>query len=111
VLFRSLLHTGKALEIINYEVDLFERWLTRLNAQDTIKDLYGLIESYAKEMAALQTIPDEEKAAFEIALTAGLKRFLHRPVSLLNDHPAMAHIEYARRLFKLDDEHKDRHKG
>jgi glutamyl-tRNA reductase len=108
---KRLLHTGKALEIINYEVDLYERWLTRLNAQDTIKDLYGLIESYTKETAALQPISDEEKAAFEIALTAGLKRFLHRPVSFLNDHPATAHIEFARRLFKLDDEHKDRHKG
>jgi glutamyl-tRNA reductase len=108
---KRLLHTGKAIEIINYEVDVFERWLTRLNAQDTIKDLYSLIESYAKEMAALQTIPEEEKSAFEIALTAGLKRFLHRPVSYLNDHPAAVHIEFARRLFKLDDEHKDRHKG
>ncbi len=108
---KRALHTGKALEIINYEVDLFERWLTRLNAQDTIKDLYGLIESYAKEMTALQTISDKEKAAFEFALTAGLKRFLHRPVSFLNDHPASTYIEFARRLFKLDDEHKDRHKG
>ena len=108
---KRVLHTKKAIEIINYEVDVFGRWLTRLNAQDTIKDLYGLIESYAKDQAALQAIPDEDKAAFETALKTGLKRFLHRPVSFLNDHPATAHIEYARRLFKLDDEHKDRHKG
>ncbi len=108
---KRLLHTGKAMEIINYEVDLFERWLSRLNAQDTIKDLYSLIETYAKEQAALQALPEEERAAFESALKSGLKRFLHRPVSFLNDHPATLHIEYARRLFKLDDEYKDRHKG
>jgi glutamyl-tRNA reductase len=108
---KRALHTKKAIEIINYEVDVFGRWLSRLNAQDTIKDLYDLIESYAKDQSALQSIPDEEKTALETALSTGLKRFLHRPVSFLNDHPAKANIEYARRLFKLDDEHKDRHKG
>ncbi len=108
---KRLLHTGKAIEIINYEVDLFERWLSRLNAQDTIKDLYSLIETYAREQSSLQTLNDEERTAFESALRSGLKRFLHRPVSFLNDHPATLHIEYARRLFKLDDEYKDRHKG
>jgi glutamyl-tRNA reductase len=108
---KRLLHTGKAIEIINYEVDLFERWLSRLNAQDTIKDMYSLIESYAKEQSSLQELPDGEKMAFETALKSGLKRFLHRPVSFLNDHPAAVHIEYARRLFKLDEEYKDRHKG
>jgi glutamyl-tRNA reductase len=108
---KRLLQTGKALEIINYEVDVFNSWLNSLTAQETIKDLYNLIDSYAKDQASALKLIEQDRQQFESALAAGLKRLIHRPVSFLNEHPAAAHIEYARRLFKLDEDHKDRHKG
>jgi len=106
-----MLHVEKAMEIIHYEAEVFERWLTSLTAQSTIKDLYDLMESYAKDQMVGMGLPEEDRTRMEQALIATLRRFLHRPVSFLKDHPMVNHIEYARRIFQLDEDYKDRNKG
>ncbi|MEA2101308.1 MAG: glutamyl-tRNA reductase, partial [Thermodesulfobacteriota bacterium] len=37
---------ARAMEIIDHEVDVFEKWTRSLNAQDTITELMGLIDSH-----------------------------------------------------------------
>jgi glutamyl-tRNA reductase len=101
----------KAMEIIHSEAEVFERWLTSLTAQSTIKDLYDLMESYAKDQMVGMGLPEEDRTRMEQVLNAALRRFLHRPVSFLKDHPMVNHIEYARRIFQLDEDYKDRNKG
>lgn len=104
------MHQDEALAIIHYEVEVFERWLESLTAQETIKDLYVLMEGYARAHTPSGLAPDEQ-SRLETALGAALKRFLHRPVSFLREHPEVNHIEYVRRIFQLDEDYTDRHKG
>lgn len=101
----------EAQAIISYEVEVFERWIESLTAQHTIKDLYALLEDYAHDQVQGLGLSEAERSRVELALGAALKRFLHRPVSFLKEHPGINHVEHARRIFQLDEDYKDRHKG
>jgi hypothetical protein len=53
----------------------------------------------------------EEAALLEQNLRSSLKRLIHRVVSFLKEHPSLANIEHTRRIFQLDGNYQDRHKG
>ncbi len=101
----------KALGIIDQEVDKFEKWLDSLSAQSTIKDLFNLMESHIADQLDSLSIPETEKSIVENTLRASYKRLLHRPVSFLKEHPQIKYIENVRRIFQLDEDFSDRHKG
>lgn len=101
----------RAMEIIEEEVLKFERWMGSLSAQSTIKDLFALMEAHIEEQIHGLQGSQEEKALVEQNLRASYKRLLHRPVTFLKDHPGIRYIEYVRRVFQLDEDYTDRHKG
>ncbi|MBN2298067.1 MAG: glutamyl-tRNA reductase [Deltaproteobacteria bacterium] len=102
--------TSKALAIIETELDSFEKWIEALNANTTINDLFSLLESYIQEQIDVLPLDEKESALLEKTLRTSLRRFVHRPVSFLKDHPGIDHIEHTRRLFQLDEDYQDRHK-
>jgi glutamyl-tRNA reductase len=101
----------KAAFIIEEESDKFEKWMSSLSAQNTIKDLFSLMDCQIADQLRGQSISNEEKALLEQNLRSTYKRLFHRPVSFLKEHPGAKHIEYVRRIFQLDEDHSDRHKG
>ncbi|HPP79601.1 MAG TPA: glutamyl-tRNA reductase, partial [Deltaproteobacteria bacterium] len=101
---------ARAMAIIEEEVATFERWLRSLSAQATIRDLYALADAIAVEQAR-EVSSKVDATVVEQALRTSLRRMLHRPVSFLKEHPDARHIEYVRRIFRLDEDHEDRHKG
>jgi glutamyl-tRNA reductase len=101
----------RALGIIDEEVDKFEKWLDSLSAQSTIKDLFNLMDSHIADQLDGLSIPEGEKSVVENTLRASYKRLLHRPVSFLKEHPEIKYIENVRRIFQLDEDFSDRHKG
>lgn len=101
----------KAASIIEEESDKFEKWLSSLSAQSTIRDLFALMDSHIAEQVNGLSMHDDEKTALEQVLRSSYKRLLHRPVSFLKEHPGPRYIEYVRRIFKLDEDYSDRHKG
>jgi glutamyl-tRNA reductase len=101
----------KALTIIDEETYKFERWLGSLSAHSTIKDLFSLMDSHINDQLNALMLPDDEKTALEKNLRASYKRLLHRPVSFLKEHPGIKYIDYVRRIFQLDEDYSDRHKG
>jgi len=105
------LSLSQAREIIDHEVRAFEGWLESLTVQSSIKDLYALMEAYARDQARAMAGSEDERERMEQMLSSALKRFLHRPVSFLREHPSPEHIDYARRFFQLDEDYTDRHKG
>ncbi|MEN6473153.1 MAG: glutamyl-tRNA reductase [Syntrophaceae bacterium] len=105
------LSLDQARVIIDHEVLAFEQWLESLTVQASIKDLYALMEGYARDQARSMAGSEEERVRMEQMLGSALKRFLHRPVSFLREHPSLEHIDYTRRIFQLDEDYTDRHKG
>ena len=101
----------RALEIIDEEVDKFEKWLDSLSARSTIKDLFNLMDSHIADQLDGLSIPEGEKSVVKNTLRASYKRLLHRPVSFLKEHPQIKYIENVRRIFQLDEDFSDRHKG
>ena len=101
----------KALGIIAQEVDSFERWVHSLNAQATIKDLFGMLDAYVEDEVRQSALCGEEAARLEQNLRSALRRLIHRVVSFLKEHPSLANIEHTRRIFRLDGDYQDRHKG
>jgi len=103
--------TQQALDIIHHEIAGFENWLNSLNADVTIKELFSLMEEYIEEQLRDIPLDEAEKGTVENALRTSLKRFIHRTVSFLKTHPDVEHIEQTRRIFQLDEDYQDRHKG
>jgi glutamyl-tRNA reductase len=101
----------KAKGIIESEVDKYEKWLSSLDAQTTIKDLFSLMDAYVENQMKNLMLPEGEKDLVEQSLQTSIRRLLHRPVSFLKEHPDITHIEYLRRIFQLDEDYQDRHKG
>lgn len=101
----------KASSIIDAEVDKYEKWLSSLDAQTTIKDLFGIVDEYIQDQMKNLSMKDGDKERVEQSLQASVRRLLHRPVSFLKEHPDIKHIEYIRRIFQLDEDYQDRHKG
>ncbi len=89
-------HLDSAREIIRQEVASFEKWSRSLNAQDTIVDLYAMIDKAIQEL----DIADRQ-AATQLG-----KKLIHKPVSFLKNNPD--NIEMVRRIFKLDEEDQNR---
>ncbi len=103
--------TDKALAIISSEVERFARWAGSLDAQATIRDLFSLMDEYiASEMGA-NSLEPRHAAIVEQRLRSSLKRYLHRVASYLKEHPTLTNIEQTRRIFQLDEDYQDRHKG
>jgi len=98
-----------ARAIVEEETAKFERWTRSLSAHATIRDLYALAETIASEQAGPQASHDALQRHRDLVLA--LRRMLHRPVSYLKEHPDASHIEYVRRVFQLDEDFTDRHKG
>ena len=93
------------------EVERFARWAGSLDAQATIRDLFLLMDEYiASEMRANSLEPGQA-AIVEQKLRSSLKRYLHRVASYLKEHPTLTNIEQTRRIFQLDEDYQDRHKG
>lgn len=101
----------KAHAIIAQEVDLFEKWVHSLNAQETIKDLFSLLDSYVEDEVKQGGLDGDEAARLEQGMRTSLRRLIHRVVSFLKEHPSLANIEHTRRIFQLDGNYQDRHKG
>jgi glutamyl-tRNA reductase len=101
----------RALGIIDEEVDKFEKWLDSLSAETTIKDLFKLMDVHIADQLDRLSIPEEDKSVVENSLRISYKRLLHRPVSFLKEHPEIKYIENVRRIFQLDEDFSDRHKG
>lgn len=105
-------HISKAQEIIEYETSIFEKWMKALDATRTIKELYSLVEIHIlDELKNGATLGEEERGILERSLRSMAKRLLNRPVDFLKSHPGLAHIEHTRRIFQLDEDYQDRHKG
>ncbi len=103
--------TDKALAIVSAEVERFARWAGSLDAQATIRDLFSLMDEYiASEMGA-NSLEPRHAAIVEQKLRSSLKRYLHRVASYLKEHPTLTNIEQTRRIFQLDEDYQDRHKG
>jgi len=103
--------TSQALAIIETELGRFEKWLWALNTHTTISDLFSLVDTYIQEQLDVMALGEKEAAAAEKTLRTALRRFVHRPVSFLKTHPGIDYIEHTRRLFQLDEDYQDRHKG
>ena len=103
--------TDKALDIITSEVERFGKWVRSLDAQATIRDLFALMDEYIASEMGSNSLSPEQRAAVEQKLRISLKRFLHRVASFLKEHPTLPNIEQARRIFQLDEDYPDRHKG
>jgi len=103
---------AKADEIIDYEVDVFAKWLNSLNAQGTIKEMYSLMEACISEQIEEKAsiLGNRERIILEEALRSMGKRLMNRPVSFIKGHPKLDYIENMRRIFWLDEDYKDRHK-
>jgi glutamyl-tRNA reductase len=101
----------KALGIVAGEVDLFEKWVYSLNAQSTIRDLFSLLDSHVEDEVRQSGATGEEAARLEQSMRTSSRRLIHRVVSFLKEHPSLANIEHTRRLFQLDGNYQDRHKG
>ncbi len=101
----------KAHAIIAQEVDLFEKWVHSLNAQATIQDLFSLLDSYVEDEVKQGGLDGDEAARLEQGMRTSLRRLIHRVVSFLKEHPSLANIEHTRRIFQLDGNYQDRHKG
>jgi len=101
----------KAASIIADEVEAFGKWRKSLNAQATIKDLYGLMEDHIQQLIGDIDLAAAQKSMVEQALRTSIRRFLHRPVSFLKENPGINYIEHTRRIFRLDEDYTDRHKG
>jgi len=101
----------KALAIISSEVERFGKWVESLNAQITIRDLFSLMDEYIASESGGNSLPPEQAAVVEQRLRISLRRFLHRAASYLKEHPSLANIEHTRRIFQLDEDYQDRHKG
>ena len=82
-----------------------------LDAQATIRDLFALMDEYIASEMGSNSLSPEQRAAVEQKLRISLKRFLHRVASFLKEHPTLPNIEQARRIFQLDEDYQDRHKG
>ncbi len=80
---------AKALSIINEEVVKYERWLSSLTAQGTIKDLFSLVDSYIEGQVRNLPLQQAEKDLVEQNMRSSFKRLLHRPVSFLKEHPGV----------------------
>ncbi len=102
--------TSEALSIIETELESFNKWIDALNANTTISDLFSLLDTYVQEQLDAADLDEKELSIIEKALRTSLRRFVHRPVSFLKDHPGIDHIEHTRRLFQLDEDYQDRHK-
>lgn len=100
----------QALGIIDQEIHNFDTWTESLNASSTIKDLFSLMENYIKDQLTEVKLDDKQKTIVQEMLRASLRRFIHRPVSFLKNHPDIDYIEQTRRIFQLDEDYKDRHK-
>ncbi len=101
----------RAQDIVSSEVELFEKWVRSLTAQDTIMDLFRLMDAYVAEEVRQSTLDGEAARMMEQKMRASLKRLMHRVVSFLKEHPSLANIEHTRRIFQLDADYQDRHKG
>lgn len=101
----------KAGAIVAAEVELFEKWVHSLNAQDTIRELFSLMERIIEDEVRQGNPAGIEASLLEQKLQTSLKRFIHRVVSFLKEHPSLANIEHTRRIFQLDANYQDRHKG
>jgi len=102
---------GRALAIVEEEVDKFVKWADSLSAQSTIRDLFSLMEAHIEDTLKSLPLMGEEKTNVEHTLRSSYKRMLHRPVSFLKEHPDIRHIDSVRRIFQLDEDYLDRHKG
>ncbi len=101
----------RAHAIVEEEAGKFVRWMESLSAQSTIKDLFALMDAHISEQLSGMPGSPQEKALVEQGLRATYKRLLHRPVTFLKEHPGIRYIDYVRRVFQLDEEYTDRHKG
>ncbi|MGC9325120.1 MAG: glutamyl-tRNA reductase [Desulfomonilia bacterium] len=101
----------RALEIIEEEVEKFDQWILALDATSTIRDIFSLAEQVVDDEISKMTLNGEQKKSLEESLRLTIRRLLHRPVSFLKAHPDIEYIEYARRIFQLDEDYQDRHKG
>jgi glutamyl-tRNA reductase len=96
---------------VSSEVENFEKWVRSLNAQDTIRDLFGLMDIYIAEEVRQSSLDEEASRMMEYKMRTSFKRLIHRVVSFLKEHPSLANIEHTRRIFQLDEDYQDRHKG
>jgi glutamyl-tRNA reductase len=103
--------TDKALTIISSEVEHFGKWVRSLDAQATIRDLFSLMDEYIASEMGGNSLSPENAAIVEQRLRVSLRRLLHRVASFLKEHPTLTNIEQARRIFQLDENYQDRHKG
>jgi glutamyl-tRNA reductase len=101
----------RACAIVEEEAGKFVRWMDSLSAQSTIKDLFALMDAHISEHISAMPGSPQEKALVEQGLRSAYKRLLHRPVTFLKEHPGIRYIDYVRRVFQLDEEYTDRHKG
>jgi glutamyl-tRNA reductase len=69
------------------------------------------MDTYIEDQVRNMPLPEAEKAVVEQSLRSSFKRLLHRPVNFLKEHPGTTYIEYMRRIFQLDEDFSDRHKG
>lgn len=102
---------SRAMAIIDEEVIKFGKWVDSLSAQSTIKDLFSLMEAHIQDLLRGLPLSGDEKTRVEQTLRNSYKRMLHRPVSFLKEHPDIRHIDSVRRIFQLDEDYSDRHKG
>jgi len=100
----------RAREIIDQEVEKFDRWIRALDATTTIRDLFALIENHVEDQVRNMPLDDDQRTALEETLRLTLRRLLHRPVSFLRAYPDIKHIDYTRRIFQLDEDYQDRNK-
>ena len=102
---------GKAEQIVLAEVESFWRWYSQLEVVPTIVALREKIERIAsseieRTLASFESLPDEQRAAFEAMKSAIVKKITHGPISRLKQddrREELFYVDAVRGLFDLDD--------
>ncbi|MCG6909690.1 MAG: glutamyl-tRNA reductase [Deltaproteobacteria bacterium] len=103
---------GKAERIIDEAVIRFREWYLNLDVVPTIVALRGKMESIAlteleKTLQSLGHLTDADRDAMLRMTQAMIKKIMHHPTQLLkSDSPHInkaSYLDFARRLFKLDE--------
>ncbi len=105
----------KAENIVEEEVDKFEKWLSALDLSPTIVDLLNKGEAIAsKEVKkSLRNLPPEAdektREAMEVLASSLVKKLYHEPIVFLKrraqeEGSAEKFIDLARKIFNLDEE-------
>jgi glutamyl-tRNA reductase len=103
----------KGEEMVEYGVEVFNRWLKSLDVVPTILDLRHRLEKIRrreldKALALCKDASEEERKTMDLLTQAIINKILHHPVTLLKHQESRGqgalYVEMTRKIFQLDEE-------